>query len=112
MRHYLSIAAVGLLGASGIGAVSAAELQVITGMGSSTGVYELAAGFEKATGNKVTVTFETAQSLAQKLESNAPVDLITGGAEQIDDLIKKGKVVAGTNTLFGVAGLGLSVRAG
>src|SRR5262249_800577 len=97
--------------ASSSAATKAAELIVLTSMGPATGVYELAAGFEKASNNKVTVTFETATPLNQKLESNAPADLITGGPEQIADLIKKGKVV-GANTPFGVAGLGLSVKVG
>ena len=44
------------------------------------------------------------RSLNQKLESNAPADLFTGGPEGVEDLIKKDKVVAGTNTPFAVAG--------
>jgi molybdate transport system substrate-binding protein len=99
-----------LAGASG--ASQAAELWIMTGMGPSTGVYEVVAGFEKATKNKVTVTFETGPSLDQKLQSNAPADIIAAGPEQIEDLIKKGKVVAGTNMPFGLAGLGASVKAG
>ena len=111
MTTYANVLTAGLLALAGSGA-QAAELSVMTGMGPSTGVYELAAGFEKLTKHKVTVTFETAQSLAQKLDSNAPIDLVTGGPEQIQDLIKKGKVVAGTDTPFGVAGLGVSVKVG
>jgi molybdate transport system substrate-binding protein len=105
----------GLVLAAGLGGATAArsaELIVLTSMGPSTGTYELAAGFEKATKNKVTVTFETGQSLKQKLDTNAPADLITGGPEQIEQLIKAGKVVAGTNTPFGLAPLGLSVKVG
>lgn len=113
MRTYGNALAAGVLALACFGgAGEAAELIVLTGMGPSTGVYELAAGFERATQNKVTVTFETATSLNQKLEANAPADLIAGGPEQIEDLIKKGKVVAGTNTPFGLAGLGASVRVG
>ncbi len=105
--------AVGALAVAGLpSAAQSAELLVMTGMGPSTGVYELAAGFEKATKNKVTVTFETGPSLNRKLETNAPADLIAGGPGQIEDLIKKGKVVAGTNTPFGLAPLGLSVKVG
>jgi molybdate transport system substrate-binding protein len=114
MKMWLTALA-GLLAAAGLSgstAAQSAELLVMTGMGPSTGVYELAAGFEKATKNKVTVTFETGPTLEQKLQTNAPADLIAGGPEQIEDLIKKGKVVAGTHTPFGLAGLGVSVKAG
>jgi molybdate transport system substrate-binding protein len=111
--QYLTVAGVlAVTGAWGEVTVQAAELIVLTGMGSESGVRTLAAGFEQASGHKVTVSFETGPSLAQKLESNAPADLFTGGPEGVEDLIKKGKVVAGTNTPFGLAGLGLSVKIG
>ena len=115
MRLWLQVAVAGILavlGVSGQGAAQAAELIVLTGMGSESGVRALAAGFEQASGHKVTVSFETGPSLNQKLESNAPADLFTGGPETVEDLIKKGKVVAGTNTPFGLAGLGVAVKIG
>ena len=98
--------------ALGPGSAHAAELIVLTGMGSESGVRALAAGFEQASGNRVTVSFETGPSLNQKLESSTPADLFTGGPENVEDLIKKGKVVAGTNTPFAGAGLGVSVKLG
>jgi molybdate transport system substrate-binding protein len=113
MRIYGSALAVGLLALAGTsGAGQAAELWIMTTMGPSTGVFEVAAGFEKATKNKVTVTFETGASLDQKLQSNAPADLIASGPGQVEDLMQKGKVAPGTNTPFGLAGLGASVKAG
>jgi molybdate transport system substrate-binding protein len=115
MRTWLNIAAAGLLAVanlSGHGAANAAEITVLNGMGSDSGMRELAAGFEKAKGHKVVVSFETAPTLAQKLASNAPSDLIVAAPEDIEDLIKKGKVVTGTHVPFALAGLGLSVKAG
>ena len=113
MRAWLNVLAVGLLATVWIHATpQTGEIIVLTGMGPETGVRQLAAAFEQATGHKVTVSFETGPSLDQKVDSNAPADLVAGGPEQIDDLIKKGKVAAGTNTPFSLAGLGLSVRAG
>ena len=110
--RYLTVAGIlAVTGALGQGTARAAELIVLTGMGSESGVRTLAAGFEQASGHKVTVSFETGPSLNQKLESNAPADLFTGGPEGVEDLIKRGKVVAGT-TPFGLAGLGLSVKIG
>jgi molybdate transport system substrate-binding protein len=108
-----SALAVGLLALAGTGGASqAAELWIITTMGPSTGVIELAAGFEKATKNKVTVTFETGAALERRLNSPAPGDLLTANPEPFDDLIKTGKVVRGTVTPFVLPGLGVSVRAG
>ena len=73
---------------------------------------ELAAAFARTTGNKVTVIQLAAPELEKRLASNEPTDLIAGGPDGIEDLVKKGKVVAGSAAPFALAGLGLSVRAG
>jgi molybdate transport system substrate-binding protein len=112
MKHWKSILAASVLVVSGVASAGAAELIVLTGMGSYTGVRDIAAGFEKATGHKVTVSFETGPSLNQKLGSNAPADLFAGGPEQVADLTQKGKLVAGSGTPFTLAGLGVAVKAG
>jgi molybdate transport system substrate-binding protein len=101
----------GVLGSLPQGAAEAAELVILTNQGATPGVRELGAAFARASGNKVTVIQEAGPALDQRLNSNAPADLITGNPEQIEDLIRKGKV-AGTATPFAMAGLGLSVRAG
>src|SRR3979490_809237 len=49
-----------------------AEITVYLNQATATGVRELAAGFEKATGNKVNVDFEVGQALYQKLVAGAP----------------------------------------
>ena len=59
----------------------------------------------------MTVIQETGAALERRI-NNGPADLITANPEPMDDLVKKGKVVAGTVTPFVLAGLGVSVRAG
>src|SRR6202163_2318934 len=110
-RTFAAACILGLLGSWPQGAARAAELVVLSGQGTTPGVRELAAGFARASGHKVTVVQEAGPALDQRL-SNGPADLITGNPEQIEDLVKKGKVVAGTATPFALAGLGVSVRAG
>jgi molybdate transport system substrate-binding protein len=92
-------------------AVAAAELIILTNQGATPGVRELAGAFERATGNKVTVIQEEGAALEQRINSG-PADLVTGNPPTIEDLVKKGRVVASTVTPFVLAGLGLSVRAG
>jgi molybdate transport system substrate-binding protein len=92
-------------------AVDAAEIIILTNQGAVPGVRELAAGFARASGHKVTVLEETGSALEQRLTSG-PADLITLGPEAMDDLAKKGRVIADTVTPFTLAGLGVSVRAG
>jgi molybdate transport system substrate-binding protein len=102
----------GVLGASPQGAAQAAELTILTNQGATPGVRELAAAFERATGHKVTVIQEAGAPLERRLASGGPADLIASNPAPFEDLVKRGKVVAGTVTPFVLAGLGLSVRAG
>ena len=92
-------------------AALAADLTILTNQGATPGVRELAAAFARASGHKVTVVQEEGAELEQRL-SNGRADLITGNPGPIENLVKNGKVVAGTVTPFVLAGLGLSVRAG
>jgi molybdate transport system substrate-binding protein len=94
------------------GAMSeAAELIVLPSQGNTPGVNELAAGFARASGHKVTVVNEAGSTLEQRL-ANGPADLIMGGPEVMVALAKKGRVVADSATPYMLAGLGVSVRAG
>lgn len=88
-----------------------AELIVLSSQGNAPGVRELAAGFARASGHKVTVLNETGGALQQRLASG-PADLIMGGPDALNALAKKGTVVAGSVTPYMLAGLGVSVRAG
>jgi molybdate transport system substrate-binding protein len=89
-----------------------AEITVYLNQATATGVRELAAGFEKATGNKVNVNFEVGQALYQKLTAGAPGDLTSLGLGQFDDFIKQGKVVPGSVVEYGRVGNGVAVKAG
>src|SRR5215475_8089333 len=102
----------GVLGGLPRGAAQAAELTILTNQGATPGVRELAAAFERATGHKVTVIQEAGAALDRRLASGGPADLIASNPAPFDDLVKTGKVVAGSATPFVLAGLGLSVRAG
>jgi molybdate transport system substrate-binding protein len=100
-----------LIGQSLATAASGAELIVLTNQGASPGVFELAAGFSRASGHKVTVLEETGRALQDRIDKG-PADLITLNPGGLVDLAKAGKVVADSVTPFVLAGLGVSVRAG
>jgi ABC-type molybdate transport system substrate-binding protein len=100
----------GVLGSLPQGAAVAAELTVLTNQGATPGVRELAAAFSRASGHKVTVIQPAGAALEQRI-NNGPADLITSNPEPIEELVKKGKIVAGTVTPLVLAGPGLSVRA-
>jgi molybdate transport system substrate-binding protein len=94
------------------GPALAAEITVMTSQGCLSGVRDLAAGFEKATGNKVNVSFEAGNALNEKIDANAPADLVANTLDQFDPLVMRGKVVSGSFVEFARAGNGVAAKAG
>jgi molybdate transport system substrate-binding protein len=90
----------------------AAELVVWTSQGSAQNVREVAEAFARANGHKVTITQVGSSGLERKLASGEQADLLVLGPEEIDALVKKGTIVAGTSKPWMTVNLGISVRAG
>jgi molybdate transport system substrate-binding protein len=115
MRLATKLGTLGLVAALGIwgaGSARSAEITVFLNQATESGVRELAAGFEKATGHKVDVSFQGGPALNQKIVSGAPGDLTSLGFDQFDDYISQGKVVAGSVVEYARVGNGVAVKAG
>ena len=89
-----------------------AQLTVLASNGFQAVMEDLAPRFEKAKHQKLAVTYDLASTLRQRIENGQPFDLAILTPAAIDDLIKSGKVAAGSRTPLARAGLGLAVRAG
>jgi molybdate transport system substrate-binding protein len=89
-----------------------AEITVLLNQATATGVRELAAGFEKATGNKVKIDYEVGAALYQKIMAGAPGDLASLGSNQFDEFIKAGKIDGNSVVEYGRVGNGIAARAG
>src|SRR5713226_6174052 len=100
------------LGTFSAGAARAADITIFLNQATASGVRELAAGFEKATGHKVDVSFQGGPALNQKIVSGAPGDLTSLGLDQFADYIKQGKVVAGSVVEYARVGNGVAIKAG
>jgi len=87
-----------------------AEITIMVNQAAVSGVSELAAGYEKATGRKVVVDF-VATGQDQKIRTDAPGDLVVSFITGFDQLIKDGKVI-GPVVEFARAGNGVAVKAG
>jgi molybdate transport system substrate-binding protein len=108
-----ALAAAGCLSAMVAGtAASAAEIVVTSSTAMREVVEELAAMFERASGHKVTMTFQSGVETSAKIEAGAVADLVVTTPEAIDELVKDGKVVAGSRVNFVQSGVGVAVRAG
>ena len=89
-----------------------AELIVLASMGTASAWNELAPAFTRTTGHNLIVNQEGGAALEQKLASDAPADLIVQYTDAMNGVIRRGKVVEGSSTIFARAAVGLSVKSG
>lgn len=81
-------------------------------MGTMSAWNELASRFTRLTGHKLIVSQESTATLEQTLVSTAPADLIVLYTDAMNGVIRRGKVMEGSSTIFARAAVGLSVKAG
>ena len=91
---------------------NAAEITVTDATAMREFLEDLAAKFEQASGNKVTMTFQTSVETSAKIEAGAVADLVITAPADIEKLIKDGKVAAGSSVNLVQSGVGVAVRAG
>jgi molybdate transport system substrate-binding protein len=95
-----------------VGAASAAEINVIASTAMREVLEELVPMFERTSGHKVAVSFQSGAVLPAKIKEGAQADLVVTTPETIDALVKAGKVLANSQVDFVRSGAGVAVRAG
>ncbi len=90
----------------------AADITIFTSMGSLSGVTDLAAAYEPASGHKVVVAARIGPALAGALDANEPGDIVANFTDAFDALVEQGKVVSGSATQFARAGVGVAIKQG
>jgi molybdate transport system substrate-binding protein len=110
-------AAVAAMAALALPATAQAQIKVITSGGFAAAFQELQPEFEKASGIKVAVTRGASQgsgpdTIGAQLRRGVAADVVIMSREGLDDLIKEGRIVAGSDVNLGQTPLGVSVRAG
>jgi len=93
-------------------AATAAPLRVLSGNGPRAAVRELCRRFGDAHGVTVDPVFDVNPEVIRRGEAGEAFDVAVGNPPTIEALIKAGKIVAGSLTDFGRAGLGVAVRSG
>ena len=68
--------------------------------------------FEQASGHKVTIRFQGAPQTLNQLKEGASIDLVIAGDDVIADLVKDGRIVAGSSSKIMLSRVGVAVRAG
>jgi molybdate transport system substrate-binding protein len=110
---FAAIAMAGCLSALVAGsAANAAEITVVSSGGPLPDVMgTLVPMFEKATGNKVKISFKGGPAITADVKGGA-VDLVITNTEVVDELAKGGDVVGNGKTLLMISKVGVAVKAG
>jgi molybdate transport system substrate-binding protein len=93
------------------GAAQAAEIKVLASTAVKTTLQELGPQFEKATGNKVDITFGPGSTLNGQIEQGAAFDVAILAASVTEKLAGAGKV-AGAPVTIAHSGIGVAIRKG
>jgi molybdate transport system substrate-binding protein len=105
----LSFAATVLVLAAG-SAANAEEISVLSPVAMRAAMPEIVAQFEASTGAKLKIEYATAGAIVDRLQKGDAADVAIASTAQIDSLLGKGKIAAGTRTQFARVGIGVFVR--
>jgi molybdate transport system substrate-binding protein len=112
MKHAVKSTAIGLVALLAAGAASAAEIKVITSVGVKAILEELVPAFERTSGHKLNITYGVAVPLKRQIDSGETFDVVILVPGMIDDLVKQGKVAAGSNANVAKSGIGVAIKQG
>jgi len=98
-------------------AAAAEDIHVMTSGAFTAAYLELVPEFERATKNKVVTSFGGSmgngpETIPNRLQRGEPADVVILASAALDDLIKQGKVVAGSRVDLVRSSIGIAVRAG
>ncbi len=88
------------------------EIQVLSSNAFKEAYLELVPKFERATGHKVTTTFEPTTGIMRRMADGESYDLVIMSSDGIDKLTQSGHLVAGTRADLAKAGIAAAVHAG
>ncbi len=91
---------------------AAAEIKLLTTGAMKEVVLSVIPEFEKRTGHKVTVDNATAGVLSRRIRDGEAFDVTVNTPAMIDDLIRAGKIVAGSRVDLARVGVGVAVKQG
>ena len=116
-RRILSVSAIVTLGLTVFGMTSgtiagAAEIRLLSASALHPAIDALIPDFEKSSGHKVTVVYDTAGAVADRVLKGEVADIVTSSVPMIDRLQAQGKVVAGDRVIIAKVGVGAFVRKG
>jgi len=88
------------------------EIRIFCSNGIRAAMEKLLPQDERITGRRINVEYGASANFKRSIEAGAPFDLAILTPQLIDDLIKEGKIAAGTEVQIASTGIGIAVRAG
>lgn len=73
---------------------------------------ELLPQFERASGNKVEISYDPAKLMMERIQRGEAADLVIIGGSAVQELEKAGKIAAGSRRAISSCGVGIAVKAG
>jgi molybdate transport system substrate-binding protein len=89
-----------------------AEIKVLSSIATKEAYVELVPQFESASGHKISTTWAGTTAIMQRMDAGEQYDLIVISSTELEQLIKKGKIVAGSRVDLAKTGIGIAVRSG
>lgn len=93
-----------------INAATAAEITVLSGGAIEPGLHAAAHAFEKQSGHRVKITFNTAPQSAKRIAAGDVFDVVISPPAAIEEFAKAGKVGSADRVNVGRVGLGVAIR--
>jgi molybdate transport system substrate-binding protein len=90
----------------------AAEVRLLVSGAIKSAVYDIQPLFEKSSGHKLVVSADTSGRIAKRIADGEESDFIISTSDGIDDLIKRGLVLADSKAAVAKAGVGVVVQKG
>ncbi len=112
IRGVLALCCVAAVGWSATGSADAADIKVLTAGAMKSVVLALQPGFEAQTGHKLTIDNGTAGDLSRRIGGGEAFDVGIITPAVVADLIKQGKIAAGTGANIATVGIGVAVKEG
>jgi molybdate transport system substrate-binding protein len=90
----------------------AGEVTVLSSIATKEAYLVLVPQFERASGQKVTTTWAGTVEIMKRIPGGEVHDLIIVSSTELDELIKQGKIAAGSRLDIAKSGIGVAVRMG
>lgn len=91
---------------------NAAEIKVLSSVAMKSAFDGLGPQFERATGHKLVLKLMASPAVQREIDAGEGFDVAISNPGIVDNLVKAGKIVAGTRANIARSGIGVVVRAG